>query len=306
MKTRIWPWTALSIANTFAFCALASASPIGGPDHKSDTDSCCSWSSSIEPVSAISVNAAQTDYLRNALDIAGFKPSDWDIEYRQLAGLLTITAYYAWVTNFPTLNCGSLVVNDPEPNVRRRGGAVFCLDYSPGNGDPTGDDVHWIQAVKTDFDPRSLFDFPDPPIFNSPDGTFHFLDNNFSSETPYYDSSRGAANSTHFLDVPYSACQTSPKTPIVSGGTVEFSVFVAGFEERPSGSVAAVLYSNGNRWGYHFSCSPLLAAPEPSTFILVACGAAGFFLCVWRSRRGIWAEGKIAKGCCLAAQSQRR
>lgn len=283
---RFWLRVALCIANILTCCALARASPIGGPEHRSDTDSCCSWSSSIEPVSAILTTAAQTDYLRNGLDVAGFKPSDWDIEYRHLTGAITITAYYAWVTNYPTLNCGSLTVNDPQPTVKRRGGAVFCLDYSPGNGDPTGGAVHWIQAVKTDFDPRSLFPLiSDPPIFNSADGTFHFLDNGFSSENPYYDSAGGAANSTHFLDVPYQVCQTSPTAPIVSGGTVEFSVFVAGFEERPSGNVAAVLYSDGYRWGYHFSCSPLLAAPEPNTLVLTACGGAGFLLCAWRFRR---------------------
>src|SRR5262249_47223965 len=169
MERQLFLRVTLSIVNSLAFCALANAGPIGGPDHKSDSDSCCSWSSFIEPDTAMLVKAAETDYLANGLAAAGFKAPDWEIQHRQLSGLLTIAAYYAWVTGYPTVSCGGLSPQDQDPTVKRRDGSVFCLDYSPAGADPTGDDVHWIQAVKTDFDPRTLpLTPPDAGIFNAP------------------------------------------------------------------------------------------------------------------------------------------
>ncbi len=96
---------------------------------------------------------------------------------------------------------------------------VIALTYVPGVGDPTGDNLHWVQVIRTnlptDFGTANGQTKPDDPGFT------YSIDDGYGPGVPgnpYYDSGY-AADDTTFID--------RPSRPIP--------------EERPSGTAEAFL-----------------------------------------------------------------
>ncbi|MBV9537401.1 MAG: PEP-CTERM sorting domain-containing protein [Acidisphaera sp.] len=255
-------------AALFSFIGPARAGPVGEPASARDVVDCCEVEATIDPLAAAPVDPAATSSLLRGLGAQDFRPPDWQVVSRPLAGMLNITLYYAWVDQFPAPACGGLSVPDPEPGTHARGGAVFCLTYAPGAGDPTGEDVHWVQSVETNFDPQQPGE-----VFDAASGMWFFLDNDGDPRNPFYDT-HGTANATNFLDTPFRDCSSSS---LEQSFRVRFNTFLATFAADDTPTIG--ILSEGLNWGYDLECHALIASiPESTSLALLGTGLLGLGL----------------------------
>ena len=226
------------------------------------------WSSTLIPNPAIS--AATCSWITNGLNAQGFNSAGgWTINWVALTGSLSLQTYYAWVTQQPTENINNTNFGGQGPFIDF-GGADIRVLYTPGNGDPTGNSVNWIQGIYTNSPISGL----GTNYYNAGGGYFEYLDNAGTYGTnPNYNNGVGAnpTTSTGFLDIP--ARGGAPYTNVLW----EAQVFVDTFN---AGTKTINIYSNGVWWGYNY-----IAVPEPSTIVLLSIGAVGLVAVAWRRRQ---------------------
>jgi hypothetical protein len=243
-------------------CVLAQ--PVGGPESATDNDGTCIWTATIGPRSTVGTSSCVQ--LMDGLDEQDFNAGGgWTVDFGGILseGAISIDQYYAWVTNEPEVTCGG--VTFPGTATGQIGGAVFCIEYTPGVGDPALSDVHWVQAIRT----NSPSQFGIDNGVAGPDGFFNYLDNGLNGAPgvdPFYDTN-GAADADYFLDVPFRSCDEDCDV----NAEWEACVYLA------TGSVATqdlTLYSLGWSWGFTFTCTPV---PAPgATSLLLVMGAVAY------------------------------
>lgn len=270
-------WTAWACTQ---LSSTARAEAIGGDATATDRDATCEWTSTIDPNPALRME--NCPWITNGLTAQGYTEANgWTITMgTALTGTISIEKYYAWVTTSPTLNnVGGIEGNNyPGSTDDRRGGAVLELKYEPGEGDPSGVDVHWIQAVRTNDPSQHGIDRG----HNEGGGYYQYIDNglNFNAPAidppnPLYDT-RGAAGSTWFLDRPLRYCEEGE--PCDTSIDWEAQVFLTTFNHATK---TITMYDQGVWWGYNFTC---VAVPEPSSFALAGIGLV-ICICVRRRQR---------------------
>jgi hypothetical protein len=174
------------------------------------------------------------------------------------------------------------------------GGADFNINYTPGMGDPTGNNVRWMQVIDTNMPSArgTTYGVTGTGANGIPAGTTAYLDNagpgNNQDGTgapidPYYGwltatnitdiTTSTAANSTHFSD--------TPALPLVNGRNWQAAAFVSSESDTVAGGITThnVTIYGGVQWGFQDT------APEPSTFMLLATGGIIGFLGYKRRRR---------------------
>lgn len=194
-------------------------------------------------------------WLDTALKGAGFTAeAGWTFRYADatgkdfsLANSLTITDYFAWVVDEPKVKGGDGNTYGGRYQDVDRGGAVFGVTYTPGNGNP--DNIHWVQAI------------------NSRYGTevTTRLDNPSAHGTPWYDDG-GAAENTWYLDIPSTPCKDCGPGCCDYSSDVDFELWVA-VDNLVEGKHVVDLYE-GYWWGYDYACT----VPEPAGAVLVVIG----------------------------------
>ncbi|HYE02971.1 MAG TPA: PEP-CTERM sorting domain-containing protein [Phycisphaerales bacterium] len=248
--------------------AQPGAEPIGGPSQALDSNATCLWSSTIHP--ALGAAPQSCLELMNGLNAQNFNAAGgWNVNFGGVLspGAIQVDLYYAWVTNEPTVTCGGQ--NFPGTATGQIGGTVLCLSYTPGAGDPAGNDVHWIQGISTNC--PSQFGIDNGVA--QPGGFTHYLDNGLNGAPgvdPFYDTN-GAADSNFFLDIPFRSCGSDCDEFCVW----DACVFLA------TGNVATqtlTVYATGISWGFSFLCTPV---PAPGATALLALGG----LVAFRRRR---------------------
>lgn len=227
-------------------------------------------SSTLDPSPAIYVD--NCPWLSPALAAQGFdadgldniagNADDWTITYLDLAGSFTLDTYDAWVDSYPAGDIdGHAYSGKSLPN---RGGAIFGLTYQPNiaDGDPSGNDVHWINVYNT----NNPSDFDIANGHNAGGGYYSTLDNDGNpAGNPFYDPI-GTAGNDWFLDIPWD--------PLSPGYDTEFQTFIA------TGDLTAhtLTIYDGVWWGYE--TKPI---PEPATVLLLGPGLG--VLALLRKRR---------------------
>lgn len=239
------------------------AAPILTPTTKSDHDAACKWTATLNPSPA-----RREDYcpwVANGLEAQGYDTDHgWTITTgAELKGSVDIEKYYAWVTDDPVINIGGTNYGG-RFNDKKAGGAVLQLSYTPGEGDPSGADLHWIQGIYTN-DPSQ---HGQDRGYEGTDGYTQYIDNggNFDDPVvdppnPFYDTS-GVAGSDYFLDIPVRECEADCDTEY----DWEAQVFLA---TADIANKKITMYESGIWWGFEFKCEPL---PEPATFVLLLAG----------------------------------
>ncbi|MBC7834504.1 MAG: hypothetical protein H7Y88_05310 [Phycisphaerales bacterium] len=245
-----------------ASCVLAQ--PAGGPESATDNDGTCFWTATIGPLSTVGTSSCVA--LMDGLDAQNFNGGGgWTVDFAGVLseGAVSLDQYYAWVSNEPTVTCGGTTF--PGEASGQIGGAAFCLEYTPGPGDPATSDVHWVQAIRT----NSPSQFGIDNGVAGDDGFFNYLDNGLNGAPgmdPFYDTN-GAAGPDYFLDIPFRSCDEDCDVSV----EWEACVYLA------TGSVATqdlTLYSLGWSWGFTFTCTPV---PAPgATSLLLVIGAVAY------------------------------
>ncbi|WP_237396529.1 hypothetical protein [Okeania sp. KiyG1] len=150
-----------------------------------------------------------------------------------LSGSFDIEHYFACA---PQTNCGA----GGFPAIQGGVGAFFRLNYQPKDNDPTGNQVHWIQRVRSNYNPIEDGVFTD--IIDIPTGM---------TQNPYYDTYY-AAGTDYFLDRPYN--------PNVEENHYFFAELYLVEEIAPQ----TVKIYNGIRWGWKNQVSGKKQNPNPA------------------------------------------
>jgi hypothetical protein len=234
----------------------------------------------------------------------------------QVEAGISITDYYPWVVNQPTVNLpngtrfssasrfsGQLTANQlaGAGNIGEVGGAVFNISYAPQPGAPAinVNNLHWIQAYTGSiygnaFGPildNGGYGAPmkvgDPPMTPGGPAVAYSAQNSFS---PFYDYTFAAgtwggtaANSgAWFADRPqvpeFNSATASEyeMNPIVSS---QFQVVLASdvtSVDQFGVTQNTVTLYGGLWWGYNYTATEYV--PEPSTYVLLALGSIGLLV----------------------------
>jgi hypothetical protein len=197
----------------------------------------------------------------------------------------TYNGYNPWVGTQPSVksadgSTGATGIRDSEV-----GGAVINLKYTPVDGAPAITNLHWIQAYTGTYKGSAF----GPILDNDPDHPYSAQ----ASDSPYYDTHYAAGTLARggawFRDRPYVPENEYEGNPVVSS---QFQVVLVGdtTTQTPTGPGGAMVTQNtltlygGEWWGYQYTALEM-SAPEPSTGILMLCGAAGVVLTKLRIRR---------------------
>jgi len=217
-----------------------------------------------------------------------------------------------WVFNYAANFNGKFTLNTYKAtiggavNAATSGGADFSLTYKAGDGDPSGNDVRWMQVIEVnkigyDFIKNKIGFAPDTGFPQAgysvvgngtngvPTGSYAFLDNagfgpgNGAKPTdPWY----GWLTATNGTDITTSTAATStsfsdnPTLSFVPGMVVQFQTFVAKdvvTNNGLGGKTNTVTMYGGVWWGFQD------AVPEPSSWILMVSGG-GFIVLASRRR----------------------
>lgn len=180
------------------------------------------------------------------------------------------------------------------------GGADFKITYTPGAGDPSGNDVRWVSVIDTNNPtPRgTAYGVAGTGGNGIPSGTTAYLDNEGAEGTgarpatgwpptdPWYGwltvspggniTGSAAATSTVFID--------TPSLPLLNGRVWEAQTFLA--KETQSENEGVIIHNvtfyGGVWWGFMHSAVPL---PEPSTLSLLAIATVSMTIQTIRRRR---------------------
>lgn len=218
--------------------------------------------STVKRTSAVAAaDFVPTDAFTQSMLAQGFGPSTdpskaWTITTGTLTGTLNLDENYAWVDTEPAVNRYGF--NLGAVNRSGAGGAQMAVGYTPGNGDPARDSVHWIQIIRTN----------DPTSFGTANGVgllgdvgfTYYVDNGANAGnarvTPFYDAG-GAANGQGFIDSPFRY------TPNV---VWDAWCFLA------TGDIASRTLKIYDGWSWGFTTSTV---PAPSTLMALALLGVG-------------------------------
>lgn len=221
-----------------------------------DSQGSYTWTSTLNPVPAVLETGQDADLnaaALGAIDKAGFNADNgWTIQAKSLQGSFTLDAYYAWVTNQPSITDDG--VTSTGGDTGKIGGAAFALEFKPGAGDPPAADIHWMQIVLTDQPGLGGFD-----AGGAYSGYRAMVDNDKSTTDPTYDGNGGSANASVLIDVPHDICPPGNDDYSASWRFLSFIV------TDDLATKTLTLYTQGVAWGYDFSC---VASPEPPTSLM--------------------------------------
>jgi hypothetical protein len=244
--------------------------PTAGPAKNGGT-------TTLTPSPALYMPKGSCPWLLPALAAQGFSAANgWTINLIAMQGNLQLDAYYPWVDKEPAIDYGAF--KDKAHPRLNWGGDVLELKYDPKGTDPKGNDVRWIQVIRTN-DPSA---FGTKYGLNS-GGYTYYIDDGWSKQTkPPSDPFYGAndvnpktgywADGKHFVDEPYRLLR--------NGINWQAQVFIA------SGNLAKKQLNiyDGVWWGFQ-NAAPVKPAPEPSTLILAGTGGFVLIGVWWRRRR---------------------
>jgi hypothetical protein len=191
---------------------------------------------------------------------------------RDLSSDLKVNEYYAWVVNSPDIVSPSLnVINVGKKNLDV-GGAVFSMTYTPKEGDPPANKVHFLQIYSQSLDGGPL--------------TYHVdnIDmNDVESPSPFYDQVPGTpvertAATAWFADEPFE-CENN-KVCTDEGkehhfAEFQFGVYLAVDDNDGISAVHNVTVYAGKEWGYSYGT---LDAPEGPAAVLTGAGLIGWLI----------------------------
>jgi hypothetical protein len=190
---------------------------------------------------------------------------------------ISILDYYPYVVTPPSIKAayGTVI---PAGAPGELGGAVLNLKYTPQQGAPAINNLHWIQAYT-----GTLYGANVPPLLdNDPanPGTAQ------SSVSPFYDSVFAAGTLANgggwFVDRPLIPENEYESNPVAS---IQFQVVLAGDTQTVVNGVTqnAVTLYGGEWWGFTYSAVD--PTPEPAAFLLYAFGGSGLLLFRWMTAR---------------------
>ncbi|MBW4557948.1 MAG: hypothetical protein KME59_18840 [Trichormus sp. ATA11-4-KO1] len=162
-----------------------------------------------------------------------------------LAGIFNVENYFA---------CGSdfLCENDRR-GVSNAVGAFIKLNYIPGEGDPIGNTVHWIQRILVNYDIDENYRVIDDQVPKDK------LDIRPGASTPYFDESYpgSGTNSTTFIDLPHVQDPYNKTNHYFYAETYLVNEVPGGTTDIQTGIVKrkVEIYS-GVRWGWENTYTP--------------------------------------------------
>lgn len=181
----------------------------------------------------------------------------WTITTGTLTGTLNLDENYAWVDTEPAVarygfNLGSV-------NRSGAAGAQMAVGYTPGNGDPARNSVHWIQIIHTN-SPSDFGTANGVGLLNDV-GFTYYVDNGANNGanarvTPFYDAGY-AANGQGFIDSPF---------------RYEPNVVWDAWCFLATGDLASRTLKIYDGWSWGFTTSTV---PAPSSLALLALAGAG-------------------------------
>lgn len=238
-------------------------------------------SSTLGPSPAIAMLGGTCPWLEPALKAEGYwakgadgiagNADDWAIQYKHLAGTLTLQNYFAWYGTQP--GSPTYTVGDLNAFGARGGptsaGATMALTYARAGTDPAVADTHWVQVLREK-----------PP---SPEGTLYGDSTTEPGYVYHIDNLSGPNDSPHagdpFYDTAYYSSHTSfsdrPYHHPEPNYDWQFQTFIAtASDPSPTGRTLTVY--DGVWWGF-------TTVPEPSALALLICGS--LLIYAWRLRR---------------------
>jgi PEP-CTERM motif len=270
LSTKGYLFGAMALSASFACLAPTEAAfngnPIGGMASVTDGYPNNYWTSSLYPNPAI--QEANCVWITQGLTAQGFTQANgWTVNTGvALTGSLSLEKYFAYVTTQPIGNINGTNFGGAGAYADY-GGAELRVLYTPGAGDPTGNSVHWMQAIYTN---SAISAGAQANAYNYGNGYYAYLDNAGTYGTnPDYDNNVGTnpTTSTEFLDIP--GRDVPPPLPPNSISWYA-QVFIDTF--NPTTKTINV-YTNGVYWGFNLS-----DVPEPGPFGLLALGLVGLVL----------------------------
>jgi hypothetical protein len=201
-----------------------------------------------------------------------------------------------WIFNYAaagTFNGTFNMTTYAATNIGARGGANFAITYTPGEGDPTGTSVRWIQVIDTNMpSPRGVtYGVPGTGANGIPIGTTAYLDNQGPSENifqpgppidPFYGwasvpeggtiTDSMTANSGGFSD--------AASLLLVPGLFWEAQAFLASqtYTITSTGRIIEnITIYGGVQWGFADA-----SVPEPSTIVMTMTATVAGLVYGWR------------------------
>lgn len=172
-----------------------------------------------------------------------------------LEGSFNIENYFACGSDFPCSHNG-ISRSDSV-------GAFFRLNYIPEGNDPTGNTVHWIQRVISNFDIG--YDNNGKPIVIDDQVPKDRLDIRLGAGSPYYDESYpdSGSNPTLFFDLPNVQAPFTRTNHYFYAETYLVNEVPGGTTDPDTGIVKnrVEIYS-GVRWGWENTFTPSLSCPS--------------------------------------------
>jgi PEP-CTERM motif len=234
----------------------------------------CSW-----------INTGLTTFVAaNPADGTGPSGQAWSYGWAGAAAEAKVEAgikvldYFPFVVTQPSVATAKPVGGvRPQGPTGELGGAVLNLKYTPQEGAPAINNLHWIQAYTGTVRGTAF----GPILDNDPDHPYQSQ----AKDTPFYDvpffAGTLAGGGGYFVDRPFVSEAEYESNPVAS---VQFQVILAGDDTSVVDGVTQnklTLYG-GEWWGYIYTASE--TTPEPSTFVLMALGGSG--LLFFRSMAG--------------------
>ncbi|HEY2838428.1 MAG TPA: hypothetical protein VGJ26_04740 [Pirellulales bacterium] len=200
----------------------------------------------------------------------------------------TYDGYNPYVVSQPDVVAGNGTNYPSDITNAEAGGAVLNLKYTPGNGAPVLNGLHWIQGYT-----GSLRGNAFGPILDNVGGGAYSTQ---GTKSPYYDAPPGGGGGTAgtlpggggwFLDTPFATEGEYELNPVV---TSQFQVAlvtdtVTNQPLGPGGALVpqhALTIYGGDWWGYTYTT---VETPEPATWVLAMCGVVGVSVTTLRARR---------------------